>query len=279
MHMSSSMKVEAFLQIHVGQVTGGEQRTVLDIGSASYGTGKVRSESYRSLAEAAGLAYTGLDMQPGPNVDIVSKHPLLYDELERESFDLIVSGQTFEHNPYFWVTFCEVARILKQGGHTMIVAPSAGKVHRFPYDCWRFYPDSWAVLCALSGLELMEIIFEPSQNLDLVRGAKWGDSAVVAAKPRFATATEAESFYARLETLTLPYRDVRTDIEVRKINHGPVFDTYSRLVMAHVSIKTHKKAALTSRAAAEPEAVPKKGTSPDHKKLFPQLPYRPNRPA
>ena len=101
-------------------------------------------------AEKGGLRYVGLYMQAGRNVDNVAKNPVVYSEVEDESFDFIVSGQAFEHNPFFWVSFCEMARILKQGGVMLVIAPSAGRVHRHPFDCWRYYPDLWLALCAIA---------------------------------------------------------------------------------------------------------------------------------
>lgn len=252
MHISSYLKVQAFLQVHAQGAM-----KVLDIGAAVYGAG----QGYRRIADELGLAYTGLDMQPGRNVDIVPQHPLLYDELPTDSFDFVISGQAFEHNPYFWVTFCEVARLLVPGGQAMIVAPSAGNVHRYPYDCWRFYPDSWAVLCAMTGLEIREVLFEPKENIGRVGGAVWGDSAVVAAKPRFASVAEAQGFHARLTALTWPYRHVRTDIAVHHPNHGPVWERYTKLVDEVEALAVRRKAREAAAAAAatappQPPAAP-----------------------
>ena len=33
------------------------------------------------------------------------------------------------------------SRVLVPGGLACIIAPGAQGVHRFPVDCWRFYPD------------------------------------------------------------------------------------------------------------------------------------------
>ena len=38
--------------------------------------------------------------------------------------------------------FSELVRVTKPGGLIYINAPSNGPVHRYPVDCWRFYPDS-----------------------------------------------------------------------------------------------------------------------------------------
>ena len=111
--------------------------------------------------------YVGLDLADGPNVDLVPPDPYRWDSLGRESFDLVISGQAFEHNPYFWITAAEIARVLVEGGLTVIIAPSRGPVHRHPFDCWRFSPDSWSVLCQYVGLELLE----SSSTTD--RGARW----------------------------------------------------------------------------------------------------------
>ncbi|WP_048710229.1 methyltransferase domain-containing protein [Microvirga massiliensis] len=88
------------------------------------------------------------------------KNGYVWFELSDDRYDVAISGQTFEHNPFFWVTFCEMARILKPGGVLFVIAPGGGRVHRFPYDCWRFYPDSWGALCTLSGMHLVETYFE-----------------------------------------------------------------------------------------------------------------------
>ena len=43
----------------------------------------------------------------------------------------------------FWVTFAEMARVVKAGGFVYISVPVNGPVHRHPMDCWRFYPDAY----------------------------------------------------------------------------------------------------------------------------------------
>ena len=119
--------------------------TVADIGSA--GTSPI----YRDIfSEQRGFKYVGVDMVRGPNVDIVMKAPYEFP-LADQSFDLVISGQMFEHCEFFWVSFTEMVRILKPGGYIFLIAPSTGPVHRAPFDCWRFYPDAYAALTAKSG--------------------------------------------------------------------------------------------------------------------------------
>src|SRR5690606_31277871 len=126
----------------------------------------------------------------------------LWREIENESFDFCISGQTFEHNPFFWITFAEIARILKPGGKALIIAPGRGDVHRYPVDCWRFYPDSWQALCGYTGLEMVESLFEEYDFNHIEEGAEWCDSSVIARKPVFDDDAAAHGFYEQLERIT-----------------------------------------------------------------------------
>lgn len=170
-------------------------------------------------------------MSAGINVDIVSSKAFLWQEIEDESFDYVLSTSTFEHNPFFWVTFAEIARVLKQGGKTLITAPAAGIVHRYPVDCWRFYPDSWGVLCTLTGLTVDEVISEPFQSLGVLPGAQWWDSSIVASKPAFDNARARTEFYERLKPLVEPYGEFGPDFKPVEVNKGPLFRAYLRRVV------------------------------------------------
>ncbi len=46
----------------------------------------------------------------------------------------------------FWLVFLEIMRILKPEGLFYLNVPSNGSFHRYPVDCWRFYPDSGRAL-------------------------------------------------------------------------------------------------------------------------------------
>jgi hypothetical protein len=122
---------------------------VLDVGAADVADG-----SYRSLfLPSAGHEYLGVDLCPAPNVDLVLASP--YElPFEAGTFDLVISGQTLEHVPQFWRTFAEMARVSR--GLVFLIVPSAGPVHRYPVDCYRFLPDSSAALAEHAGLHLVE---------------------------------------------------------------------------------------------------------------------------
>lgn len=107
---------------------------VLDVGSRDY------NGSYRKMIVDRGWTYVGIDLDPGPNVDIVARGPYSYD-LAEDYFDIVVSGSTLEHvaNPFSWIA--EVSRVLKPGGLLCIITHWSHPLHRYPFDYWRIMPD------------------------------------------------------------------------------------------------------------------------------------------
>ena len=94
-----------------------------------------------------------MDLSEGENVDLVLSDPYSWSEIRSSSVDVFVSGQAFEHIEFFWQTMLEIARALKPGGLCCIIAPSGGPEHKYPLDCWRFYPDGFRALARYAGLD------------------------------------------------------------------------------------------------------------------------------
>lgn len=149
---------------------------VADIGSYDV------NGSYRSLFDNPHWHYQGLDLASGPNVDVVLTSPYRLP-FASESLDLVISGQAFEHVEYFWLAWLEVVRALKPGGKAFLIAPSRGPEHRYPVDCWRFYPDAYRALARWSATELVDVStdWNPHPAED---SAAWGDTVGVFVKPR-----------------------------------------------------------------------------------------------
>ena len=89
--------------------------------------------------------YIGVDFVEGKGVDIILSDPYVLP-FEDSSIDVILSSSCYEHSEFFWLSFNEALRILKPTGLLYINAPSNGPYHRYPVDCWRFYPDSGVAL-------------------------------------------------------------------------------------------------------------------------------------
>lgn len=69
--------------------------------------------------------YTGLDVGPGPGVDIVcGGHE--YDAPDG-SFDIVLSMETMEHNPYWVDTVRNMLRLCRSGGLVIVSCASLGR--------------------------------------------------------------------------------------------------------------------------------------------------------
>lgn len=155
-----------------------ENLRIYDLGSQDV------NGSYKSIFDGPAWKYTGLDMEAGRNVDIVLEDPYQWNEISSNQADVIISGQVFEHVKFFWVTMLEIARILKPGGVCCIIAPSGGHEHRYPVDCWRFYPDGFQALADFAGLEIREVYtqWNPDPRYNEESNA-WKDSVLICQKP------------------------------------------------------------------------------------------------
>lgn len=127
-----------------------EALTILDIGSQDI------NGVYRPIFENPVWNYQGVDRVPGKNVDIILQSRYRWNEIDSNSADVTISGQALEHIEFFWITMLEIGRVLKPGGLGCVIAPSAGPEHRYPYDCWRFYPDGLVAMTKFAGLIVIE---------------------------------------------------------------------------------------------------------------------------
>lgn len=102
--------------------------------------------SLRDVSPSA-AKYIGIDFVEGRGVDVVLSDPY-HLPMEDASADVVVCSSVFEHSQFFWLLYLEVLRILKPNGLFYLNAPSNGYIHRYPVDCWRFYPDAGHALVA-----------------------------------------------------------------------------------------------------------------------------------
>ena len=137
MHPTAMNNCKAFFDSYSASI-GVKDVVVVEIGSQDV-NGSLRSvcpESYK---------YIGVDFCEAKGVDIVLTDPYCLP-FENESVDVFVSSSCFEHSEFFWLVFNDIQRMLKPSGLLYLNMPSNGEVHRWPVDCWRFYPDSGTAL-------------------------------------------------------------------------------------------------------------------------------------
>jgi len=135
MHDTAMMYGKCFFETYLKDA---KDLVIVDIGAQDV------NGSLRSVAPKDNQ-YIGLDFVKGKGVDIILTDSYQLP-LETGSVDVIVSSSCLEHSEFFWLSFNEMLRVLKPSGVLYINAPSNGAYHRYPVDCWRFYPDSGVAL-------------------------------------------------------------------------------------------------------------------------------------
>ncbi len=110
----------------------------------------------RSLVPS-GWHYTGLDIMPGPNVDVVGDAHQLSTLFPANTFDAVISIAVFEHLLMPWKVAIEMNRVMKTGAIGFIWAPQTWSVHEEPWDYFRFSKHSWrALFNAATGFAILE---------------------------------------------------------------------------------------------------------------------------
>ncbi len=102
--------------------------------------------------------YTGLDIYPGENVDIVGDiHCLSKYFVPDRKFDLIFSSAVFEHLAMPWRAAEEIAKCLKVGGYVFIETHYCYNSHERPWHFFQFSEQALKVLFSKEmGFETIE---------------------------------------------------------------------------------------------------------------------------
>lgn len=135
MHASAMKNGDRFFKTYVQGMTSPQ---VVEIGARNV------NGSLRAIAPSH-VRYIGVDLAEAPGVDVVLADPYKLPFAD-ESIDVVLSSSCFEHSEFFWESFIEIQRVLKSDGLLYMNVPSNGDFHRYPVDCWRFYPDSGLAL-------------------------------------------------------------------------------------------------------------------------------------
>jgi SAM-dependent methyltransferase len=130
MHDTASKIAQKFFQLY----WDANFEIVVELGSYDV-NGSLRA------VQPSNCKYVGLDLERGPSVDIVIENSRNLP-LPDGYCDCAIASSVFEHDRAFWRSFLELCRITKPGGFIYINTPSNGDIHRYPEDCWRFYPDA-----------------------------------------------------------------------------------------------------------------------------------------
>lgn len=90
--------------------------------------------------------------------------------------DVVLAGQVIEHVRKVWTWMRELARVVRPGGHVIIISPISWPFHEAPIDCWRIYPDGMRALCVEASLSVdlcEQVALEPQRSRNTYLGESW----------------------------------------------------------------------------------------------------------
>lgn len=107
---------------------------VLEIGSKDYGS-TVPFRQHLHWTE-----YVGLDLEPGPGVDVVGDLSQNLCGLAPERFALVICCSVLEHVERPWEMARNIVTLMQPGGRLYMSVPWVWRYHAYPDDYFRF---SW----------------------------------------------------------------------------------------------------------------------------------------
>lgn len=157
MHLESIIEMEKNINKYCSHIID-EKKIIVDIGSYNV------NGTYENIVPYK-WEYKGIDMEEGPNVDIVMKDPKKIP-LDDDSVDVVISGQCIEHCKTPWILIKEMYRILKKERFCFITAPAIWAEHRYPIDCFRYYPDGMRSLMEEAGFNVLDSYANPEKGIN-----------------------------------------------------------------------------------------------------------------
>jgi SAM-dependent methyltransferase len=215
MHLTAMSNCRRFFECYGRHFVAGAGVRVLEIGS---------QDVNGSLRETAPVdfEYVGLDFAPAKGVDVVLEDPYRLP-FAAESADIVLSSSCFEHSEMFWIVFLEVMRVLKPRGLFYLNVPSNGAFHRFPVDCWRFYPDSGHALVTWARRNGVSALLLESYTSGQSGGQDWNDFVAVFLKDASYRAEFQERIVDTLKDFTNGFvADSATLINHRRLSEDQV---------------------------------------------------------
>jgi len=94
-----------------------------------------------------GKAYTGCDIVPGKGVDRIENVESI--KLASESVGTVIFVETIEHVKDPFTAVNEIHRVLKADGILVVTSAMDLPINNYPYDFWRFTPDSFKLLLSV----------------------------------------------------------------------------------------------------------------------------------
>jgi SAM-dependent methyltransferase len=130
---------------------------VLEVGSFNV------NGNCKNIILSKGLRYLGIDIQDGPDVDLICNITDDIEHIERklnhEKFDLIICMNVLEHLYEPIKALTNMRHLLRGKGYLMIVTPLVWDLHDWPHDFYRLNPDFYKKYTQDNNLQILEGTF------------------------------------------------------------------------------------------------------------------------
>jgi hypothetical protein len=116
-----------------------------------------RNSAIRPLFDGC-RSYIGVDIHPGPGVDVAGDIHELSTTLSPLNlrFDAVATISTFEHLVMPWKAILEINKVMSPGGLLFIATHPTWPPHEVPWDFWRFMDGAFrGLLNRATGFEIL----------------------------------------------------------------------------------------------------------------------------
>jgi SAM-dependent methyltransferase len=80
----------------------------------------------------------GIDIVPGPGVDVVCDSENIINRFGKNQFGVVVSTCSLEHIQNWRKTISNMKNVCEAGGIIIVIVPSIYRYHEYPNDFWRY---------------------------------------------------------------------------------------------------------------------------------------------
>src|SRR5918998_1346463 len=107
---------------------------VLEIGPDTF------PSTYQLIVDDRSIIWDTLDLYKRPQLTFSALSEYSFP-IPENRYDIVLSGQVFEHVRRVWVWMRELVRVCKVGGVVITINPVSWPYHEAPIDCWRAFPE------------------------------------------------------------------------------------------------------------------------------------------
>ena len=141
-------------------------KRVLEVGSLDV-NGSVRGD----IMALGPAEYVGIDIRPGPGVDVICDAGDLVARFGENVFDVVVSTELLEHARDWRRIVSNIKRVTKSGGLMIVSTRSYGvDFHRRPFDYWRYEREDFMAI--FSDVLVEDLQLDPTDPGLLIKAHK-----------------------------------------------------------------------------------------------------------